>query len=318
MRGSRVLFHMSVATATFIVSSCLSKHGPGSARLLDLALPADFDLTAECGISRGDASNPEFGIFGDDYHSAPIKWTGTSAGIDFRVVTSADVSIHATMAQTTQRGVVHVDEAVATSTGFLARLASSTITRKADQAATSASGSWVAKSISLAEWVNLNANNPNAFNGVICGGIGTSELNVVNGQTNAAITFSPAVIIILNPKASLQRLKAEFSVERTFAVTANATGPSDAVVSGVQSGTQTIRPIDPTIDVNGTRIVADAAWEFIFSFPKGAHTVGLPRRLAYYIDSNKKTFSLIVSESDKVDDTTGEPLPPAYLMRAGG
>lgn len=318
MRGSRVLFHMSVATATFMLSSCLSKHGPGSTRLLDAALPDGFDFTAECGVSKVDAANPEFGIFGGTYHSAPINLTGTTAGIDFRVVISADVSIHSTMAQTTQRVVLHVDEAAATSKGFLARLASSTIKRKADQAATSASGSWVAKSISLAEWINLNANNPNAFNGVICGGIGTSELNVVNGQTNADITFSPAVIIFLNPKASLQRLKTEFSEERTFAITANATGPSDAVVAGVQSGTQTIRPIDPTIDVNGTRIVADAAWEFIFSFPQGAYTVGLPRRLAYYVDSRNKAFSLIVTQSDKIDETTGEPLPPAYLMRAGG
>ena len=309
--------HLSTLIAAIILPSCLSKRGPEYNRLLEASLPSDFDFTGECGISKTNIANPDFEIFADTYRSSPIKLIGTSTGVSFRVVTTAIVNINSTVSETTQRVSIRVDEAIPTSTGILSRMASSKIKTKADEAATNNSGTVIAKSVPLAEWVNLNTNNPSAFNGVICGGIGTSEIQIAKGQSSSIITYSPAVIFQLNPNASLKRLMAEFPEERTFQLSATASGSNRDIIQGTQSGTQTIRPIDPNIEINGTKVTADAAWEISFSFPKGAHTVGLPSRQAYYIDNKNKTFSLITTQSDKRDETTGEPLPVAYLLRVG-
>ncbi len=296
------------------MTACMARKGPRTSRLLDADLPANFDFLSECGLSKDDASNPDYEIFTASYQSLPIRVTGSSAGIGFRVTTTAKVDIQSKVGRTTQAISVFVNEAAPTSNSFFAQMTASKIKQGADDGATSNSGVVTAAQVPMSEWIRMNLDTESPLSGVICAGIGTSEIQIAKPKQSATIRYSPPIIFSPNPKASLSRLQREFSNERTFKIEAQATGNSRSIIKGNQIGFQTIRAIDPVIEIAGETIEADAAWEILFSFPKGAFSVGLPSRQAFYLNSKTKKFSLIVTQSDQVDSTIGSTLPPAYLI----
>ncbi len=317
MLGTPRLRHSCLALSLLTVTSCMVRKAPSSSRLLDTALPQNFDFLAECGLTRQDAENPEFEIFSANYKSLPLRISGSSTGVGFRVTTTANIAIQSTLSKTIQNIAISVNEAIPTSNSFLAKMAASKIKQSADEGALTSSGTVTTTQIPLADWIHMNRNTVGALNAAICGSLGTSEIQISKPKQNVVIRFSPPIILGPNPRASLSRLKTEFTQELSFRVDATTSGNSREIVKGTQSGWQTIRSIDPIIEVDGERIEADAAWEILFAFPKGAYSVGLPSRQAYYLDAKSKTFSLIVTQSDQVDPTVGSPLPPAYLMHQG-
>ena len=305
-----------VLSALSILTSCVAKRAPDSARMKEFVLPSEFDFTAECGFTKNELLDPATSVFDGRYTSVPLEIVGSTAGVGFRVITVADVSINALLTQQTQNVNIRVIQAGPTSTSYLARLATGTIKGKADQGAKDNSGVVRATSVPATEWITMNSAPDSVFSGILCGGLGTASLNIQRTTSSANIVFSPAAILAINPKATLPRLQKEIGEQKTFPITATVSGRGKGFKTGTQSGTQTIRAIDPNININGETITADSAWEITFSFPGGAYSVGLPSRQSFYVDHQGKVFKAIINESDEIDDTTGKPLPPVYLIRS--
>ncbi len=273
-----------------------------------------FDFTKECGIPADKLDDDNAVMFEQSLTSLPIAISGTQMGANFEVVTQAKINISSTSKRATQAVKIDVLKTSANAPGIIGWFAPGVVKNKAQQQAAQNSGTRTSDALPQKEWLHLvDGGNPE-YKGLLCAGQGGRTVTIQEGQDNAVIQYSPAVIGSVSPIAPIERLRKELGKSRTFKVTANVQSSSPGYATGTVQGTTTVREVSPAFECQGQTKQADIAYEFLNDFPGGAYKVGLPKRQVMYIDSKNKKFVAIINEDDKVDPQLKKTLPPVCLV----
>lgn len=273
-----------------------------------------FDFTKECGIPADKLDDDNAVMLEQSFTSLPINISGTQMGANYEVTTQAKLNISSTSKRATQAVKINVLKTSANAPGIIGWFAPGVVKNTAEKQASANSGTRISEALPQREWLHLvDGGNPE-YKGLLCAGQGGRTVTIQEGQDNAVIQYSPAVISSVSPLAPIERLRKELGKSRTFKITVTVQSSSPGYASGTVQGSTTVREVSPAFECQGTTKQADIAYEFLNDFPGGAYKVGLPKRQVMYIDSKNKKFVAIINEDDKVDPQLKKTLPPVCLV----
>jgi hypothetical protein len=285
-----------------------------------------FDFSKECGLPADKMDDPNAILLQGNFTSLPIVITGSQMGVQYSVTTRAKVSLSATSTKATQNISVEVVGTKAVppqATNIIGLLvgafAPGVVKNKAQSAASSKSGTSIIEVMPQKEWLKLTDGSNPEFKDLLCAGQGAGRSSKQEGGSTVQMTFSPALINAVSPLAPIERLRKEIGAGRSFAVTATVSGGGKDYAQGSVTGRVSVREISPNLaaeeSCQGASRNADIAYEFRNEFPGGASKVGLPKRLAMFIDTKTKQLVALVQEDDKIDPELKKSLPPVCLVK---
>jgi hypothetical protein len=324
-----------VLLASVVLNSCSMDSGfeAGSAKS-GLSRPSflskkdfgTFDFSKECGLPADKMDDPNAILLQGNFTSLPITITGSQMGVQYSVTTRAKLSLSATSSKATQTISVEVVDTKAVppqATNIIGLLvgafAPGVVKNKAQSAASGKSGTSTSEAMPQKDWLKLTDGSNPEFKDLLCAGQGSGRSSKQEGGSAVQVTFSPALINAVSPLAPIERLRKEIGDGRSFAVTAAVSGGGKDYAQGSVSGRVSVREISPNLaseeSCQGANRNADIAYEFTNEFPGGASKVGLPKRLAMYIDTKNKQLVAIINQDDKIDPELKKSLPPVCLVR---
>ena len=163
------------------------------------------------------------------------------------------------------------------------------------------------------------------YKGIFCGvGLGLGSSSTLGGE-QTEVEYKDPLPGALNPKAALTTYESELGEGKTFKTTVVIKKAGKEWMRGGSEVpvTLTVKKISSDItkltglpkDMKLPALKADVAYEFVVAGPEGVliSKFGMTKRMVFFVDSERKTFAAIVTESDKQgpDKST---LPPIVLI----
>ena len=334
----RQVFLATVVTSCLVTSCSMDSGFEAGSGKSGLSRPSflskknfgTFDFSKECGLPADKMDDPNAILLQGNFTSLPITITGEQTTVGqvtkYSVTTRAKLSLSATSTKATQTISVEVlgTQAVSPQASNIIGLlvgafAPGVVKNKAQAAASAKSGTSTSEAMPQKDWLKLTDGSNPEFKDLLCAGQGSGRSSKQEGGSAVQVTFSPALINAVSPLAPIERLRKEIGAGKSFAVTATVSGGGKDYAQGSLTGRVSVREISPNLaseeSCKGASRNADIAYEFINEFPGGASKVGLPKRIAMYIDTKTKQLVAIVNEDDKEDPELHKRLPPVCLVR---
>ncbi|MCX6124730.1 MAG: hypothetical protein NTV34_08275 [Proteobacteria bacterium] len=284
------------------------------------------DLKGRCGFTIAEAADTKTPLFQLNLKSLPIVTKGKQDDIEYEVVVEATAKVGSQDSKSYTDVDAQLQKITANSLGvpvsqaaidkFIKPLANSMLSQGRGRS----SGSSVPSSTLLRLY-----REEGQYKGIFCGvGLGLGSRSTLGGE-QTEIEYKDPLPGALNPKAALSTYESELGEGKTFktAVVVKKAGKEWMREGSEVPVTLTVKKISPDLtklmglpkDLNVPTIKADVAYEFVASGPEGVliSKFGMTKRMVFFVDSERKTFAAIVTESDKQgpDKST---LPPIVLI----